>query len=334
MTTITSTSPDQLSDRELLDATKRVAGAEQRTTVELIALLAEVETRRLYLGLGFSSLYPYCRQVLHLSEHEAYLRMESARAVCRFPMILDGLRDGSLTLTSVAMLKPHLTPENHTEVLKAACHKSKRDVEVQMAALAPRADSRPVVRRLPSADRNEPADRPARLLDVSDDVVTPPPARPVATPVTVVKPIAPERYVIKVTVSAEAHARLRRAQDLLQHRSPGADPAVVIEQALSLLVERLEREKAARVSRPRPRAEAALTSVDARKSDSRHIPAEVRRSVWTRDGGRCAFEGTRGRCTETGRLEFHHRSNSVRTELICRRPRGRGDDADRRGRRS
>ena len=28
--------------------------------------------------------------------------------------------------------------------------------------------------------------------------------------------------------------------------------------------------------------------------------------MWTRDGGRCAFVGNNGRCTETGFLEFHH----------------------------
>lgn len=39
---------------------------------------------------------------------------------------------------------------------------------------------------------------------------------------------------------------------------------------------------------------------------SRHVPAAVRRVVWSRDQGRCAFVGERGRCTETGRLEFHH----------------------------
>jgi HNH endonuclease len=36
------------------------------------------------------------------------------------------------------------------------------------------------------------------------------------------------------------------------------------------------------------------------------MPAAVRRVVWDRDGGRCAFVGTHGRCTETGFLEFHH----------------------------
>jgi 5-methylcytosine-specific restriction endonuclease McrA len=52
----------------------------------------------------------------------------------------------------------------------------------------------------------------------------------------------------------------------------------------------------------------------------------VKRTVWSRDGGRCAFVGTNGRCTETGFLEFHHvvpyadggRTVSENLELRCR----------------
>jgi 5-methylcytosine-specific restriction endonuclease McrA len=32
----------------------------------------------------------------------------------------------------------------------------------------------------------------------------------------------------------------------------------------------------------------------------------VKREVWKRDGGQCAFVGMSGRCTERGFLEFHH----------------------------
>src|SRR5207248_4153749 len=32
----------------------------------------------------------------------------------------------------------------------------------------------------------------------------------------------------------------------------------------------------------------------------------VKREVWARDGGRCAFVGVNGRCTERGFLEYHH----------------------------
>jgi 5-methylcytosine-specific restriction endonuclease McrA len=36
------------------------------------------------------------------------------------------------------------------------------------------------------------------------------------------------------------------------------------------------------------------------------VPAAVRRAVWNRDGGRCAFVGSGGRCDESAFLEFHH----------------------------
>ena len=42
------------------------------------------------------------------------------------------------------------------------------------------------------------------------------------------------------------------------------------------------------------------------KDGSRHIPAHVRRAVWERDGQRCAFAGSCGRCQETRFLELHH----------------------------
>jgi 5-methylcytosine-specific restriction endonuclease McrA len=36
------------------------------------------------------------------------------------------------------------------------------------------------------------------------------------------------------------------------------------------------------------------------------VPAAVRRAVWSRDEGRCAFVGADGRCDERGFLEIHH----------------------------
>ena len=36
------------------------------------------------------------------------------------------------------------------------------------------------------------------------------------------------------------------------------------------------------------------------------MPAAVKREVWRRDEGRCAFVGAAGRCAERGFLELHH----------------------------
>jgi len=43
------------------------------------------------------------------------------------------------------------------------------------------------------------------------------------------------------------------------------------------------------------------------KPPSRHIPNAVKRAVWRRDEGQCAFVATTGRrCSERNFLEFHH----------------------------
>src|SRR5207342_1598257 len=69
----------------------------------------------------------------------------------RFPVILDLLASGSLTLTSVRLLGKHLTEENHQSVLAKARDKSRREIDVLIAELAPRPDLPSTVRKLPTA---------------------------------------------------------------------------------------------------------------------------------------------------------------------------------------
>src|SRR5918996_6431134 len=92
-----------LSDRDLLAELERAALCERQATARLVALLMEVDSRKLYAGQGYSSLFTYCVERLHLSEHAAYLRIEAARSTRRFPVILDKLSDGSVHLTAVSL---------------------------------------------------------------------------------------------------------------------------------------------------------------------------------------------------------------------------------------
>ena len=68
-----------LTDQELLIEVARLAHHEREVTAQLIASLAEVDSRRLYLGEGCSSLFTYCTQVLRLSEGGAYGRIQAPR---------------------------------------------------------------------------------------------------------------------------------------------------------------------------------------------------------------------------------------------------------------
>jgi hypothetical protein len=46
-------------------------------------------------------MFAYCTTVLHLSEHEAYLRIAVARASRRHPMLLELLAEGRLPLSVI-----------------------------------------------------------------------------------------------------------------------------------------------------------------------------------------------------------------------------------------
>ncbi len=251
-----------LSDTHLLIELRRAVVVERTATAHLIELLAEVDARRLYLAEGCSALFTYCTQVLHLSEHAAYKRITAARVVRRVPAALEALRRGDINLTTISLLAPHLTPGNGAELVATARHKSKRDVEQLAAALAPKPDAPASVRKLPmrgaeSRQFGTPGEaaQPAARLSADSGAGRPPTTALAAAPAparpAVIAPLAPERYSIQFTASRELHDKLRRAQDLLRHTIPDGDVALVVERALTLLLEELERRKLAVAKRPR-----------------------------------------------------------------------------------
>jgi hypothetical protein len=239
---------DRLPDDELVAEVKRLAGCEQQATARLIAALAELDARRLYLGQGCSSMFTYCTQILHLAEHAAYNRIEAARAVRRFPGILTLLADGSVHLSAVRLLAPHLTQENHADVLREASHKSKRDVELIVARLQPLPDVVTLVRRLPATHPMPAPVQPKTPGSLRIGIAAPAVVVPTA-PRAEVAPLAPERYKVQFTVGQETYEKLRRVQDLLRHRVPNGDPAVIFERAITLLLEDLEKKKIAATER-------------------------------------------------------------------------------------
>jgi hypothetical protein len=146
-----------LSDQDLLARLEGLAGTEREASAELVAHLAALDSRSaLFAAQGYGSLFGYCTQALRLSEDAACNRIEAARACRRFPLILELLASGSLSLTSVRLLGPHLTAENHESVLAKAVHKTRREIETLVAELAPRPDLPSTVRKLPVPRRNHP----------------------------------------------------------------------------------------------------------------------------------------------------------------------------------
>jgi hypothetical protein len=239
--------------------------------------------------------------------------MEVAKAASKFPVLLDGLADGSLTLSTVRVLAPHLTADNHLAVLEEARGRSKRDTEALVARLWPRPDVPSTIRKLPASGGPAPdvavspaptggaapSDSPRGESAAGAEMPTSTPPAPAHRHPQATVPLAPSRYALHVTLGQEAHDDLRRLQDLLCREVPKGDPARIVEMALALL--RRETEKAKRAATDTPRASTGSAR------GSRDVAAAVVREVWRRDGGRCAFIGRSGRrCAATRFLETHH----------------------------
>src|SRR6266487_924932 len=137
-----------LSDPELLRGLASLVAQDRVTTATLLAHLAEVDARRLYLPAAYPSMYAYCVHELYLSEDAAYKRITAARAARRFPAIFSALADGRLHLSAVVLLAPYLSLESVDELLAAAAHKTKAEIEELLARRFPRSETMGLVAAL------------------------------------------------------------------------------------------------------------------------------------------------------------------------------------------
>jgi hypothetical protein len=313
-----------ISDAELLRRLSELLQKSRRVESELVAHIAEVDARRLYARFT-SSMFTYCTEVLHLSEHEAYLRITAARASRKHPMLLEMLADGRLHLSGIVKLVPHLTEANRETLLVRATHKTKSQIEEVVAEIAPKPDVPLKIHKLPERREKAKPTSPSLLgpdrAEVSKSISSP--MKP-----AVVEPLAPARYKVAFTANAELHDKLKRLQALMS----SSDLAAIIEEAVTEKLERLEAKRFGKTKAPRKSLEETDTS-----PSSRHIPAAVKRAVHERDRGQCAYIAPNGRrCTERTRLQFHHRKpfgiggdHSVENiQLTCRTHNGYFADRD------
>ncbi len=151
----------RLTDAELTQALKRWVGDEKRSQAKVVAHLAEFDKRDLWVEAGFHSLFAYATRELGYAEGAAYKRIRAARAARKYPIVVDLLSSGRVSLSAVAVLSPYLTPGNHARLFTEAQGKTTRELEEFVASFAPRPDRRDFVMRLPDRTSAPPGDVPA-----------------------------------------------------------------------------------------------------------------------------------------------------------------------------
>lgn len=260
-----------------------------RPRAPVIAHIAEVDARRLYVPAGYASMHAYCVGELGLSEDAAFKRITAARVARQFPVLFGLLEQGRLHLTAVRALAPHLAPAIAEELFEAAAGLSKTELDRMLARRFACAGIPSLVLSMLS---------PSGQTAASQDVASPPePATQLAPGRVEVLPAPPEPAAL------------------------GDRVAKVLDRALKALIVQLEKRKFAATTRLRLRSRQKATA------GTRSVPAHVRRAVWERDQGRCTFVGESGhRCGSRRLLEFDHvdpvarggRATVERMRLRCR----------------
>lgn len=269
-----------MSDGELMDSLRRVCAEARRLLACLLVHLNEVEARRLDAKSACPSLYEFCIRRLGMSDGEACRRIAAARLVKRFPSLLARVESGALTLTTLHLLRDHFTESNVERLASEASGRTKREVELLIARVAPKPDVVSRIEALPVELPNLtpsplPAKRPARVVALSES-----------------------RHEVRFTASSSLREKIERSKDLLSHRVPNGDLEAVMERAFDALLKQLEKERLAATSRPQSKPREASPST---------VRASVRRAVFERYGFRYVYvDATGRRCECTKRLELDH----------------------------
>jgi hypothetical protein len=139
----------RLSDDALVAKLMCCVREDREVTARLLIQLGEVDARGLFRDLGYSSMFDYAVQALHMSESEAWLRIRAARFAREFPAALGMVARGELHMTALKLLAPVLTPSN-LELLDKARFKSKLEIQTLIATHFPLPDVQSTIRKLPT----------------------------------------------------------------------------------------------------------------------------------------------------------------------------------------
>jgi hypothetical protein len=269
---------DHLSDSALLTNLTALVSRDRRSRATLLAYLAEVDARRLYAPVGYSSMFAFCVEELRFSEGSAARSIHAARAARRFPALFTAVAEGRLHITAVCLLAPHLTPENFEMLVEAAAGRRKSEIEEDLVRRfpfrAPKANDtaiiRPVAPRVPveAAHSGEPSifesgstamghrDAPGEtpiapgsegtehtLAYAQIDPTRPCQDNPAEISFVGRQGTPEPRFLVRLTIRKRTRDKLREVQALLSHAVPSGDVAEVLDRALDALLTQLRKRK-------------------------------------------------------------------------------------------
>jgi hypothetical protein len=345
-----------VSNKALLDLAKAKSRQERALSLEVITLLREIDARRLYLGLGFGSLFDYVTKELGYEESAANRRIAACRLIREVPEVEEKIKAGKLSLSNIVQAQVFFRKE-----AKLQNKKPDRDEKKEVLTLLENKSAREAQKILLERSPEQ-----ARLKEYQ-------------------RQVTPEHTEVKFVMSEDLRRKLEKLKLLLSHKNPTMNFAELIDELAKIALKKLDpardaldkshrpcgpRDATVKSSRPSGTGDASgksrtqgidkktslhglsgegnrepndsnsqtmsfdlpPTSAVQNETDSfaaRYIPRAVKRTVWNRDGGRCTFTHplTKQRCQSRFQLEMHHvipfakggQNSEKNLKLLCRK---------------
>jgi len=297
---------------------------------ELIAVLQEIEAQKIYLELGFSSLFKYATASLGLSEANAYTFIAVARKAKSIPLLQQSLEEASVSVSKVKPILAVLEPENSKAWIQKAKTLSKAEIEKQVAGFAPKAKKREKVQyvreealRMHLEVREEIYQKLKRVQEISASKNLEEALEALVDVYLKTKdPIEKAKRVQKKSAAAPGFHRPGGSdRTTVGERLPtGGQPTGGLSGGLSGKLP----------TGAKPRVPVLTNACDLKSEKTlpgesdcdlkskktlpgdkvfgrKAIPAEIKHQVFLRDGGRCQYRGTNGQlCGERKFVQIHH----------------------------
>jgi hypothetical protein len=259
-----------ISDSELLIQTKSLVAQERNLLIQVLHHLREIESRKLFLERGYSSLFSFCVEYLGYDESQAQRRISAARLLKEIPEVEKKIESGSLNLTALTQAQSFFRQEAKTEkpmtlsekkdVLGLLENKTTRECEKELIKLRPEA--------LPQKQEKT-------------------------------RRITEDYSELKLIIKNDTLEKLKKLKDILSNRGLSLQDLVDL-----LADDGLKKYDPALKDQPKNKSHAAPNA----ESRSRYIPSNIRRQVWKRDGGQCTFVDplTKKECGSRFRLHMDH----------------------------
>lgn len=298
-----------LSDSEIINRIEILRGKEREVVLKFLLHLGELDVRRSYLSLGYSSLFDYCVRKLKYSEGATFRRIESARILRMYPELADKFLSGEVSVSTVAAASTAI--KSNKIKISEIIGKSTREVESLVALEVKTIKPIERIREVKVTKEAIFVGETKNITDTNLPLLSmPKEENSLSLPAPKVEITEESRFEIKFSLSKEAYQKLQEATARLSNKL-GANLSVegVVTELLNQFTED---------SKPRER-----TVVN---TDTRYIPAAVKWEVRKRDNCQCTFVSKDGvRCSEKRYLHFDHvepfalggKSTTENLRLLC-----------------